>query len=82
MNFFLPDVDAAQHPEHHSEDERHRHGQQCGQQAVKDEFDHLERGVTSYPHFVEAVSGGGLSDDIFKANLSEHTSNGHTITFE
>lgn len=51
----LPDVDAAEHPEDHSEEESHGHGQQRGQQAVKDEFDQLERSVASYPHSVEAV---------------------------
>lgn len=67
-------MDAAEHPEHHPEDERHGHGEQRGQQAVKDEFDQLEGGVASYPHSVEAVRGDGLRDDIFEADLSDHTS--------
>lgn len=71
-NFFLPDVDAAEHPEHHPEDESHRHGQQCGQHAVKDEFDQLKGGVASDPHSIEAVRGDGLRDDIFKTDLSDH----------
>lgn len=75
-NFFLPDVDAAEHPEDHAEDERHGHGQQRGQQAVKDEFDQLKGGVASDPHSVEAVRGDGLRDDIFKTNLSDRTSHG------
>lgn len=78
MNFSLPDVDAAEHREDQPEDERHGHGQQRGQQPVEDEFDQLKRGVASYPHFVEAVSGDGLCDDIFETNLSGHTSQGNT----
>lgn len=66
-------MDAAEHPEDQSEDERHGHGQQCGQQAVKDEFDQLKRGVASDPHFVEAVRGDGLRDDIFETDLLDHT---------
>lgn len=75
----LPDVDAAEQPEQHSQDESHRHGEQRGQQPVKDEFDQLERGVASYPHSVEAVRGAGLRDDIFEANLSHHTVQRHTM---
>lgn len=67
-------MDAAEHPEHQTEDERHGHGEQRGQQAVKDEFDQLKHGVASYPHSVEAVCGDGLSDDIFETNLSHRTS--------
>lgn len=66
----LPDVDAAQHSEHHTEDKSHGHGEQRGQQAVKDELDQLKCGVASYPHSVEAVRGRGLRDHIFKTNLS------------
>lgn len=62
-------MDAAEHPEHHAEDERHGNGQQRAQQPVEDEFDQLEGGVASYPHSVEAVRGDGLCDDIFKADL-------------
>lgn len=64
-----PDVDAAEHPEHQSQDEGHGHGEQRGQQAVKDEFDQLKRSVAPYPHSVEAVRGDGLRDDIFKTHL-------------
>lgn len=64
-----PDVDAAEHPEDQPEDERHGHGQQRGQEPVKDEFDQLEHGVASYPHSVEAVRGDGLRDDILKTHL-------------
>lgn len=67
-------MDAAQHPEHQAEDESHGHGEQRGQQAVKDEFDQLKHGVASYPHSVEAVCGDGLGDDIFETNLLHHTS--------
>lgn len=67
-------MDAAEHPEHQAEEERHGHGEKRGQQAVKDEFDQLERGVASYPHSVEAVRGDGLRDDIFETDLSDHTS--------
>lgn len=67
-------MDAAEHPEHNPEDESHGHGEQRGQQAVKDEFDQLKRGVASYPHSVEAVRGDGLRDDIFETDLSDHTS--------
>lgn len=74
QNFSLPDVDAGEHPEHQTEDESHGHGEQRGQQAVKDEFDQLKHGVASYPHSVEAVCGDGLSDDIFETNLSHRTS--------
>lgn len=73
----LPDVDAAEHPEDQSQDERHGHGQQGGQQAVEDEFDQLERREAPDPHFVEAVRGDGLRDDIFETNLSDHA---HTHT--
>lgn len=76
----LPDVDAAEQPEHHSQDESHGHGEQRGQQPVKDEFDQLEGGVASYPHSVEAVRGAGLRDDIFEADLSHHTTQRHTMS--
>lgn len=74
QNFSLPDVDAAEHPEDQSKDESHGNRQQRGQQAVKDEFDQLKRGVASYPHSVEAVRGDRLRDDIFKTNLTDYTS--------
>lgn len=73
MNSFLPDVDAAEHREHHTEDERHGHGQQRAQQPVKDEFDQFESGMAPYPHSVKAVRGDGLRDDIVKADLSDQT---------
>lgn len=76
--FSLPDVDAAQDSEHHTEDESHGHGQQRGQQAVKDELDQLKGGVASYPHSVEAVRGRGLRDDIFETNLSGQPSHAKT----
>lgn len=69
---------AAQHPEHHTEDESHGHSQQRGQQAVKDELDQLKGGVASYPHSVEAVRGRGLRDDIFEVNLSGQPSHAKT----
>lgn len=77
-SFSLPDVDAAQYSERHTEDESHGHGQQRGQQAVKDELDQLKGGVASYPHSVEAVRGRGLRDDIFKTNLSGQPSHAKT----
>lgn len=72
-------MEAAEHPEHHPEDESQGHGEQRGQQAVKDEFDQLKHGVASYPHPVEAVRGDGLRDDIFKTDLSDHTRQRHTM---
>lgn len=51
----LPDVDAAEQAEEQAEEERHGHGQQRGQHAVKEELDQLEGGVAPYPHPVEAV---------------------------
>ena len=75
----LPDVDAAEHREHQAEDERHGHGQQSAEQPVDHEFHQLKHGVASYPHFVEAVCGDGLRDDIFKTNLSDHTV-AHTVS--
>lgn len=74
----LPDVDAAQHSEHHTEDESQGHGQQRGQQAVKDELDQLKCGVAPYPHSVEAVRGRGLRDHIFKTDLSGQPSHAET----
>lgn len=74
----LPDVDAAQHSEHHTEEKSHGHGQQRAQQAVKDELEQLEGGVASYPHSVEAVRGRGLRDHIFKTNLSGRVSHART----
>lgn len=71
-------MDAAQHSEHHAEDKSQGHGQQRGQQAVKDELDQLERGVASYPHSVEAVRGRGLRDHIFKTHLSGQPSHAKT----
>lgn len=62
-------MNAAEHSEDQSEDESHGHSQQSGQQAVKDEFDQLEGGVASYPHFIEAVCGNWLRDDILKTDL-------------
>lgn len=76
--FSLPDVDAAQRSERHTEDESHGHGQHRGQQAVKAELDQLKGGVASYPHSVEAVRGCRLRDDIFKSNLAGQPSNAKT----
>lgn len=72
-------MDAAEHPEHHSQDESHGHGEQRSQQPVEDELDQLERGVASDPHSVEAVRGAGLRDDVFEADLSHHTIQRHTM---
>lgn len=74
----LPDVDAAEHSEEHPEDKGHGHGQQRGQQPVKDELDQLKGGVASYPHPVEAVRARGLRDHVFKTNLSGHPSHAET----
>lgn len=71
-------MDAAQHSEHHTEDESQGHGQQRGQQAVKDELDQLKCGVAPYPHSVEAVRGRGLRDHIFKTDLSGQPSHAET----
>lgn len=71
-------MDAAEHPEDQSEDEGHGHRQQRRQHAVEEEFDQLERGVASYPHFVEALSGLRLRDDILETNLSGNKS--HPVT--
>lgn len=71
-------MDAAEHCEHHPEDKGHGHGQQRGQQPVKDELDQLEGGVASYPHPVEAVRGRGLRDHVFKTNLSGPPSHAET----
>lgn len=44
-------------------------GEQRADQAVRRVFKQLKEGAAGDPHRVKAVHGGGLSDDVLKADL-------------
>lgn len=51
--------------------ERHGDGEQCGEETVKYIFEELKSGVAPYPYCVEAVSRGGLCNEVIKFNLQK-----------